>query len=151
MDDEFFELAPAKAAKVLSPIVFSTVCLRGEAERVSLSFSESAIGRLEGWPRFAIAWSPRTFKIRIRADQAGAYEAYRTQKGERYILRFALPRELRHVAKLKEPAPHLYDDDGRTLFITAPPAFQVRALPKPIDAAALARQAVPAPNFSTRR
>jgi hypothetical protein len=144
-DADFIDLAPVKKAVAPScAIRFATISLRSGAERVSLSFDAETIARLEGWPRFAIAWSAKRQAFRIMADPAGAFEAYKTQKGSRYVLRVALPAELRHVAGAKEPAPHHFAGDGRTLFVLAPPCFQ-RPARAALPAPAAVKPGFPAP------
>lgn len=154
--DDFVELLPEGKQTVVSPIAIRTICLRGGVERISLSFSREAIAKLEGWPRFAMKWNAATHTLGIRASVDGPYEARKSVRGERYLLRVALPAGIRHVPKVTEPAPHRYGEDGRTVFLIVPPVFRAAprpALPAPGKAAptrheaavAAARAAVPAP------
>ncbi|ACA18507.1 hypothetical protein M446_4150 [Methylobacterium sp. 4-46] len=130
-DDDFEELAPRAKATVSSPVAFGTCCVRGGTEKVTLTFAPEAIARLDGWPRFAVAWSPKQMALRIRADAQGRFEACRTPLGGRHMLRVDLPPELVHVPKLREPAPHTYGEDGVTLYVIAPPRPSGRSPGRP--------------------
>lgn len=125
-DDGFVELTPenTKAAPI-SPVTVGTFALRGGAERLSFSFSESMFGQLEGWPRVRADWNASTFTLRLKADERGAFEAARTAKGQRIVLRIPLPKGLVARPKLKEPCPHRVD--GSTLYLTVPPPFGWRS------------------------
>jgi hypothetical protein len=122
-DDGFVDIAPAGPPKaVQAPIVISTMRLRGKSERISLSFAEEAFARLEGWPRVVIAWQARSYTLRLRAADAGPFEAYRTRRGPRVILRLPLPAGLKVREKVREPCPHRFE--GATLFLIVPPPFR---------------------------
>lgn len=154
---EFQEILPEKTSSRVaqSPITMATVALR-YCNRVSISFSESAIQRLQGWPRFNVDFDPKRWAIRIRANKLGRFEARMTPRGRRYTLRFPLPPELKVLGKLREPAPHHYAHDGWTLFVVVPPAFRktdpvaaaAAARLRAKDHAEAARRAVPAPRMS---
>lgn len=133
-DAEFTEIEKhSKNQQVLGPVVFSTIRLRGDVERISLNFSEEAIAKLEGWPRFKLSYNEKNLVLRLRASVHGPYEAYLFKSGrprlksknKRYILRLPLQKGMQYVPNVKEPAPHKYSDDGATLNIQVPPAFRV--------------------------
>lgn len=162
-DAEFEEIINNSGIKGPKPdILLGTINLKGTVNKLSFSFSEKAIARLVGWPRFMISWNSKNFILRIRAVDGGKYEAYelktgRPSKERRFILRVPMPEGLIHVPKLKEPAPHKYSDkDDKTLNIQIPPAFRQPA-PKLLEGPdnkvnqGILRQLAPAPNYSTRK
>jgi hypothetical protein len=132
-------------------IGISTVSLRG-IHKFSINFSEEAIAKLEGWPRFTVSFNAKNWILRIRAANSGPYHAYelktgRPSKQKRFILRVPLQANTKHVPKMKEAAPHKYSDDGKTVNIQIPPVFRVVV---PLTQEKI-RELVPAPNYSTRK
>lgn len=166
LDDSEFETVDkeAVAKRIDSPIAMSTVKMRGGNAKISLSFSESALARLEGWPRFSISWNKKNNILRVRASVEGAHEAYRLKTGRpspepRYILRVPLQEGLKFVEKLREAVPHKYSEDGKTLNLKIPPAFCIvyarPGVPAPEPGEKLSperlRALAPAPSFGTKR
>ncbi|WP_276200264.1 hypothetical protein [Chelatococcus sp. XZ-Ab1] len=128
--DDFVEILPeGKVAPKQCALTISTTELRGGAERITLSFTQELLAQLEGWPRFRVAWNPKTFQMRIVGAETGPFEAFKTQRGERYILRVPMQKGLKHVKGLKEPAPHLvapslHGGPRHCLLVTVPPVFR---------------------------
>lgn len=129
-DSEFTDIEKEHVYKAVhSPIIIATTSMRG-TQKISLSFAESAIARLNGWPRFNLSWNQKNYLLRIRASTEGKHEAFLLRTGrpgpeKRYILRIPLQTGLKYVAKLREPAPHKFSDDNQTVNIQVPPVFRI--------------------------
>lgn len=126
-DADFEEILPARprAGRKRPAIEISTVALgRHGAERLQISFSLEVAAKLQDhWPRFQIGYSPNTHTLRIRSLESGPFEAIKTPKGERHLLRIPLPAGLR-VIESREPGPQSWSDDGKTLYLIVPPVFR---------------------------
>lgn len=154
-DDGFVELAPAaKFSGRPADVVVSTSSMRGGPTRLVLNLSRTTLAAVTGGARIRIAWNPKSFTLRLSGADDGPFEASKSPKGDRYLLRIPLPEGVKDVPKLKEPCP--FTIKGGVLFCLVPPPLRVEP-PKPSLAAAQkaviehARAAAPAPSFSTRR
>lgn len=130
--DDFVELSAAKPKPKQAKALMGVVELR-HATRMTISLDGELIAGLEGYPRFTIAWSAATFTLRIRGNSAGEFEAYKTQKGGRYIIRLAVPDGVAKAPAAKDIAPYRREPDA--LYLVVPPSLRpkpkVPALPAP--------------------
>lgn len=174
MDDGFVEILPKARPKLgAAPLTIATMERCDGAKLLSLSFPVDLFARLGGGLRVRAAWNAVTCEIRLRAAAAGPFTGYRPKKGGRVVLRLPLSPGLVVRPKRREPCPHRRE--GETLYLTVPPAFRGEApaeAPPPVPAEprttqapraaspadeaakrraaiAAARQAVPAPSFSS--
>jgi hypothetical protein len=139
-------------------IGISTVSLRG-IHKFSINFSEEAIAKLDGWPRFTVSYNAKNWMFRIRAAKGGPYHAFELTSGKksiqkRFILRVPMQLDTKHIPKVREAAPHKYSDDGKTVNIQIPPVFRIDRtklqLGEKLTQQRL-KELVPAPNYSTKK
>lgn len=158
-DDGFVELEPQrKAAPAKAKVVLRTIKIRHGAQRVSFSLAGDLVSELadDGWPRFSIAYNAAQGRFRIASKVQGPFEALRTRKGDRVILRCPLPGGILFSENAHEAA-HVID--GGVLYVTVPQPMKMNLITAGVGLAAAheamrtkaaanaARAAVPAPKL----